>query len=142
MLILALFYDSVVKMCGDIAYYVGEGMLQKGIAKGYMERIVKEAGKIIGVLWQDLGSVFTDLLIKKLHHIVHDVSHPLYDRLSRQLIARSGCMLLPSTGTSRYLSSFVPKAIWHHNGNYTRGDVQIEMHRCMLYYFVFEHSCL
>ena len=94
-----------------------------------VERIVKEAGKIIGVSRQDFGSVYTDLLIKKLHHVMDDVSHPLHDRLSGQLIARSGRMRLPSTVTtcSRYLFSFVPQAIRHHNANYKRCDVQFEM---------------
>ena len=92
-----------------------------------MQRIVKETGKIIGVSRQDFGSVYTDLLIKKLHHVVDDVSHPLHDLLSGQLIARSGCMHLPSAATSQDLSSFVPQAIWHHNANHKRGDVQFEI---------------
>ena len=81
---------------------------------------MKEAGKIIGVSQQDFGSVYTDLLIKKLQNVVDDVSHPLHDRLSGQLIARSGRMHLPSAVTSRYLPSFVPQAIRHHNANHKR----------------------
>ena len=30
---------------------------------------------------------------------------------------------LPSAVTSRYLSRFVPQAIWHHNASYKRGDI-------------------
>ena len=89
------------KVCGDIAYYVGEGMFQKG-DRERLERVVKEAGKIIGVSRQDLRSVYTD---KKLHHVVDDVSHLLHDRLSGQLIARSGRMSPPSAATSRYRST-------------------------------------
>ena len=69
-----------------------------------VERIVNEAGKIIGVsrLWI---CVYTDLLIKKLHHVVDDVSHPLHDRLSGQLIARSGRLRLRSATPNRWLRS-------------------------------------
>ena len=80
------------------------------------------AGRIIGVSWQDFGSVYTDLLVKKLH-VLEDESQPLHDCLPGQLIARSGRMRLPSAVTGRYLSSFVPQVIWHHNANYKRGDV-------------------
>ena len=43
---------------------------------------MKESGKKIGVSRQGFGSVYIDLLIKNLHHVVDDVSHPLHDRLS------------------------------------------------------------
>ena len=52
-----------------------------------------------------------DLLIKKLHSVTDEVSYPLHDCLSGQLITRSGCMHLPYAVTSRYLSSFVLQAI-------------------------------
>ena len=57
---------------------------------------MKEAGRIVGMSWQDFGSVYTDLLIKKLHHVLDDVSHPLHDPLSGQLIAKSGRIYLAS----------------------------------------------
>ena len=79
---------------------------------------MKEAGKIIGVSRQDFGSVYTDLLVKKLHHVMDDTSHPLHDRLSGQLITRSERMRLPAASTNRYLSSFVPQEIRFHNANY------------------------
>ena len=123
---LALFYDSVVKSVWRYCLLCWGGNVSKGDWE-WTERIVKEAGKIIGVSWQDFGSVYTDLLIKKFHHALDDVSHPLYDYLSGQLISRSGCMRLPSAATSRYLSSFIPQAILHHNANHKRGDVQFEM---------------
>ena len=59
-----------------------------------VERIVKVAGRIIGVSRQDFGSVYTDLLMKKLHHVLDDDRESsLHDRLSGQLIARSERML-------------------------------------------------
>ena len=124
--ILALFYDSVVESVWRYCLLCWGGNVSKG-DRERVERIVKEAGKIIGVSRQDFGSVYTDLLIKKLHHVVDDASHPLHDCLSGQLITRSGRMRLPSVSTNRYLSSFVPQAIRFHNANYKRGDVHIEM---------------
>ena len=44
---------------------------------------MKEAGKKIGVLWQDFGFVHTDLLIKKLHHVVDVFSHLFHDQVNR-----------------------------------------------------------
>ena len=111
------------EVCGDIAYYVGDGMFQKGIGNVW-NLWWKNLEMIIGVSWQDFGSVCTDLLIKKLHHVTH---HPLHNHLLGQLIARSGSVCLPSTTTSQCLSSFIPQAIRHHDANYKRGDVQIEM---------------
>ena len=124
--ILAMFYDSVVESVWRYCLVCWGRNVSKG-DRERVEHIVKEAGKIIGVLRQDFGSVYTSLLIKKLHHVVDDVSHPLHGRLSGQLIARSGRMRLPSAATSQYLSSFVPQAIWHNNANHKRGDVQFEM---------------
>ena len=85
----------------------------------------------------DFGSVHTDLLIKKLHHVVDDVSHPLHDRLSGQVIIRSGSMRLQSGVTNYiFIASFQRQF-----GN----KMPIMMLRlkcsCMLYYIVFEHSC-
>ena len=124
--ILALFYDLVVESVWRYYLLCWGGNVSKG-DRERVERIVKEAGKIIRVSRQDIGSVYTDLLIKKLLHVVDDASHPLHNHLSGQMIARSGPMRLPSVVTSRFLSSFVPQAIRHHNDNHKRGDVQFEM---------------
>ena len=117
--IVALFYDSVVGSVWRYCLVCWGGNVSKG-DREWLERIVKEVGKIVGVSRQDFGSVYTDLLIKKLHHVVDDVSHPLHDRLAGQLIARLGRMRLPSVATSRYISSFVPQAIRHHNANHNK----------------------
>jgi hypothetical protein len=122
--ILALFYDSVVESVWRYCLLCWGGNVAKG-DRERIDRIVKEAGRIIGVSRQDFETAYTDLLIKKLTDVMDDASHPLHDRLSGQLISRSGRMRLPSAATNRYLSSFVPQAIRNHNSNYKRGDVQI-----------------
>ena len=109
------------KVCGDIGICWGGNASKKGIGNGWNVLWKKLEG--IGFPQQDFGIMYTDLLIKKLHHVLDDVSHPLHDCLSGQLIARSGRMRLPSAVTGWYLSSFVPRAMWHHNANYKRGDV-------------------
>ena len=70
-----------------------------------------------------------------------DESHPLHDHLSGQLIARSGPMRLPSAVTGRYLSSFVPQAIQHHNANYRRGDVSANCSWLLYSLFLSTHVC-
>ena len=121
MKILALFYHPVVESVWRYCLLCWGGNVSQG-DREWVEGIVKEAEKIVGISRQDFGSVYTDFLIKKLHHVVDDGSHPLHDRPSGQVIARSGCMRLPSVATSRYLSRVVPQAIRHHNTNYKRGD--------------------
>ena len=113
----------LLKVSGDIVYYVGEGILQNGIETKLIYRIVKEAGRIIGVSRRDFEAVYADLLSKKLTGVMDDSGHPLHDRFSCQLIPRSGRMRLSFALTNRYLSSFVPQATRLHNSNYTRGAV-------------------
>ena len=98
--ILALFYNSRDENVWRYCLLCWGGNVSNG-DREQVERVVKEAGKIIGVSQQDFGPVYTDLLMKKLHRVVDDVSHPRHDRLSGQLIARSGCMRLLSAATSR-----------------------------------------
>ena len=49
-------------------------------------RVVKEAGKIIGMSRQDFETLYTDLLGKKLTDVMNNASHPLHERLSSHLI--------------------------------------------------------
>ena len=88
---LALFYDPVVESVWRYCLLCWGGNVSKGNWE-WVEHIAKEAGRIISVSQQDVGSVYTDLLIKKFHHVVDDVSYPLHNGLSGQLIARSACI--------------------------------------------------
>ena len=60
----ALFYDSVVVSVWRYYLLCWGGNTLKG-NRERVERIVKEAARIIGVSRQDVGSVYTDLLIKE-----------------------------------------------------------------------------
>ena len=113
-------------MSVNIAFCIGEVVLQKG-DRDRIQRIVNEAGMILGVSRQDFETTYANLLIKKLSDVMDDASHPLHDRLLDQMISRSGHMRLPSAATKRYLSSFVPQAIRNRNSSYERGDVDIDM---------------
>ena len=57
-----------------------------------MERVIKEAGKIIGAPRHSFETVYTGLLMKKLADVMEDPHHPVHHRLSEQLIPRSGRM--------------------------------------------------
>ena len=72
----AIGLSALIKVCGDMLTMLGRDM---NASKGDRERvecIVKEAARIIGVSRQDFESVYTDLLIKRLHHVLDNVSHP------------------------------------------------------------------
>ena len=131
-------------MSVNIAFYIGEVVLQK-VDGGYrIQRNVNEAGKILGVSRQDFETAYADLLIKKLSGVMDDASHPLYDRLSGQLISKSGRIRLPSAATNWYISSFVPQAI-RNNSIYKKGwcrhwyTVVLTLFRVLLY--MTSHVC-
>ena len=108
--ILALFYDSVVESVWRYCLLCWGGNVSKG-DKDRVGRVVKEAGRIIGMSRQDFKTLYTDLVGKKLADVMDEVNHPLHERLSSHLIARSGRMRVPSAVTNRYLSSFVHKQL-------------------------------
>ena len=59
---------------------LGRESFKRGSATG--RRYRERSWKIyIGVAQQNFGSVYTDLLINNLHHVVDDVSHPLLQLL-------------------------------------------------------------
>jgi hypothetical protein len=120
--ILAMFYDSVVESVWRYCLLCWGGNVAKGDGER-IARIVKEAGRIIGVSRQDFEAVYVGLLSKKLTDVMDDSSHPLHDHFKGQLIARSGRMRQSFAITNRYHSSFVPQAIRLHNSNYQRGAV-------------------
>ena len=109
-----MFYESVVVSVWPYCQLCWSGNVsQEGRDK--ITRIVNQAGKMIDELQQNLEDVYADLLITKLTDVIDDTSHPLHDRLTGQLISKSGRMHLPSAVSGQYLSSFVPQAIKIHN---------------------------
>ena len=134
MKILILFYDSVVESAWWRYCLLCFG---RDVSKGdreRLDRIVKEAGKIVGVPRQDFESVCTDLLIKKLPHVVDDVSHPLHAFQVIWLPYQGACFYcLPRIFLASFLRQFG-------NVNYKRGDDQFEC-SCLLYYF-FLSACV
>lgn len=104
--ILGLFYDSVVKsIWGYCLLCWGGNVSQRDRER--VERVIKEAGNIIGSPREKFETVYTDLVMKKLTDVMEDPNHPLHHRLSQHIIPRSGRMRLPPAKTKRYLLSFV-----------------------------------
>ena len=117
--ILALFYDSVVASVWRYCLLCWGGNITIG-GRQRVERVIKEAGKIIGSPRQDFETVYTDILLKKLTDVMEDLQHPLHHRLSYHHNSKTGRMRLPRANTDRYLNSFVPQAIFYHNSKYRR----------------------
>ena len=82
--------------------------------------MIKAAGRIIGESRPFVVTAYGDLLAGKLNMLLNDANHLLHDALASQLIPRSGRMRVPYSVTNRYPSSFIPRAITHHNLNFKR----------------------
>ncbi len=85
-----------------------------------IDRIIKAAGRILWESRPRLDAAYEDLLAGKLTVLLNDTNHPLHDVLASQLIPRSGRMRVPYAATNRYSSSFIPRAITHHNLHFKR----------------------
>jgi len=116
--ILALFYDSVVASVWRYCLLCWGGNIAQG-DKERVERVITQAGKIIGAPRQDFDTVYSDLLTKKLADVLMEDKYPLHHRLSDRLNP-SGRMRSISAKTNRYLLSFVPQAVRLHNSNHSR----------------------
>ena len=76
-----MFYCSEVESVWKYCLLCWGGYVAKG-DRDRIQRIVKEAGKILGVSRQDFETAYADLLIKKLSDVMDNASHPLHGRLS------------------------------------------------------------
>lgn len=119
--ILALFYDSVVASVWRYCLVGWGGNITIG-DRQRVERVVKEASKIIGSPRQDFETVYADLLLKKFDDVMEDLQHPLHHRLSyhHRPNSKTGRIQSPRAITERYLNSFVPQAIFHQNSKFRR----------------------
>ena len=120
--ILSIFYVSVVESIWRYCIICWGGNIAQG-DKERVERVIKEAGKIIGAPRRDFETVYIYLITRKFADVMEDTEHPLHHRLSKQVNTRSGRMRLPSVKTNRYRLSFVPQAIKIHNLNYNRSII-------------------
>ncbi len=73
------------------ACFGGERILPM-VARERLERVIEEAGKIIGAPHQNFETVYTSLLMKKLDDVMEDSNHPLHQHLSAHLFPRSGLL--------------------------------------------------
>ena len=89
--ILALFYESVIASVWRYCLLCWGGNVSQG-GGDKINRIVNQAGRMISEPRQNLEDAYADLLITKLTNVMDDASHPLNDRLTGQLISRSGRM--------------------------------------------------
>ena len=124
--ILALFYKSIIASIWKYCMLAWGGNIAVG-DKDMLQRVVNEAGRIIGSRQQSFNDAYDDMLYTKFKQLIEDNTHPLHERLVGQLNERSGRMRLPSAVTGRYLSSFIPQVIKHHNSFHRRGVTLIDM---------------
>ena len=117
--VLATLYDTVVASVWAYCLICWVGNV-RGIAMDRINRMIKPAGRILGESRPLVDTAYGDLLAGKLNMLLNDANHPLHDALASQLIPRSGRMRVPYSVTNRYPSSFIPRAITHHNLNFKR----------------------
>jgi hypothetical protein len=124
--IIALFYQSIVASIWKYCMLAWGGNIAVG-DRERLQRVVNEAGRIIGSRQQSFNDAYDDMLDTQLTKLIKDSTHPLHERLVGQLNQRSGRMRLPSAVTGRYLSSFIPQVIKHHNSLHRRGVTLIDL---------------
>ena len=105
--LMSLFYRSYIEsvLSFSIVCWYGNLGLQH---RNSLDKIVRLAGKIAGVSFPSLNSIFTKQVLTKARCIMSDDAHPL--RAKYQLL-HSGVRLRSIKGKKRYFSSFVPTSI-------------------------------
>ena len=82
-----------------------------------MNRIVKNASKVIGVPVKQLDEIAERAILARLEVIVSDPSHPLHTEI---MLNRSGRIRLPRMRTNRFRQSFLPSAMLAYNRKFVR----------------------
>ena len=85
--------------------------------KGKLNRIVKQASRVIGLPVAQLEDVAERDVLAKWDAIVKDSTHPLHEEVTYN---RSGRIRLPKMRTDRFRLSFLPCAMKLFNANFTR----------------------
>ena len=88
--------------------------------KYLIDRLIRQAGCMIGVTLPSFDESYEKSLQAKFNKITNDNTHPLSAIFHSAIIPRSGRMKVPCAKTNRYLSSFVPNCIKLHNSNFRR----------------------
>jgi hypothetical protein len=117
--ILVIFYESVIASVWRNCLICWGGNL-KNCDKSRIDKLIREAGRIVGGLLHSVDAVYDKEVSTKLKKIMEDPGHPLHSILADQVIPRSGRMRLPYAATNRHPSSFIPRAIKKHNCDFNR----------------------
>ena len=85
---------------------------------GRLEKIVKTAGRVVGMPLDSFKALYEKRLFKKLMQMLNDPTHPMRHYFDCRHSNRSGRFLLPKTNTNCYKASFLPSALSVFNENY------------------------
>ena len=108
---LCMFYISTI--CGVWRYCLicWGGNVCK-IERNRIDRLIRNAERVIGVELEPVDSVYRGLLDRKLQSVWDDSGHPMHALLSGRVSLRhSGRLRLPSLATNRYREFFTVRAI-------------------------------
>ena len=112
--VLLMFYNTIIASVWRYCLVVWGGNMTRG-DRDRLDKLIKEAGRVIGEALPNIQSVYEQELGMSLSKIIKDVNHPLCAVLNAQIIPRSGRMRLPLAVTNRHSSSFIPQVIRLHN---------------------------
>ena len=87
--------------------------------RGWLEKIVKKAGHVVGKPLDSFKALHEKRLYRKLMQILNDPTHPMRHYFDSRRSNRSGNFLLSRTNTNPYKASFLPSALSVFNENYT-----------------------
>ena len=117
--ILVMFYNAVIASVWRYCLICWGGNISS-CDKVRLDRVIREAGRIVGESLHTVDAVYDKEVETKLKKILGDDTHPIHSVLMDSVIPRSGRMRLPYAATNRHSSSFVPRAIKCHNSAFNR----------------------
>ena len=112
--ILQIFYSSVISSIMSFGITCWGGNMTE-TDKQRVNKQIRRAGRIVGREQDDLETMYSRQLTKKLTSVLADSTHPLYPEFDSRRVERSGRFRAPAGRTDRYRHSFIPTAIQAHN---------------------------
>ena len=114
--VLKLFYQSTIQSVvtfGSIAWFNSLSVKDRN----KLERIVKQAKRIIGDETGNLQNLVQNSMASKFNCILDDITHPLNPLIVQN---RSGRIRQINLKTRRFQNSFLPTAVRNFNCNFSR----------------------
>ena len=112
--ILQMFYTAVIGSIISFGISCWGGNVSQ-TEKRRLDKQIKRASGVVGRKQDDIATIHSRQVTKKLTAILADSNHPLFLEFDSRRIDRSGRFRAPAGTSNRYRNSFIPLAIQAHN---------------------------